>query len=78
MHARTTVSTEGACRFTPDGGWHVSFERLTADRFRADHDVLRALPVGLQQAVAGVRLKGLLSLDGALDIYSTASGGDTA
>jgi hypothetical protein len=73
VHARTTVSTEGACRFTPDGGWHVSFERLTADRFRADHDVLRALPVGLQQAVAGVRLKGLLSVDGALDIYSTAS-----
>jgi hypothetical protein len=72
IHARTTVLTEGSCRFAPDGGWHVSFERLTADRFRADHDVLRALPAGLQQAVAGVRLKGLLSLDGALDIYSTA------
>ena len=72
VHARTTVSTEGSCRFTPDGGWHVSFERLTADRFRADHDVLRALPAGLQQAVAGVRLKGLLSVDGAIDIYSTA------
>jgi len=73
IHARTTVSTEGSCRFTPDGGWHVSFERLTADRFRADHDVLRALPAGLQQAVAGVQLKGLLSVDGALDIYSTAA-----
>lgn len=72
VHARTTVSTEGSCRFTPDGGWHVSFERLTADRFRADHDVLRALPAGLQQAVSGVRLKGLLSVDGAIDIYSTA------
>ncbi len=72
VHARTTVVTEGSCRFSPDGGWHVSFERLAADRFRADHDVLRALPAGLQQAVAGVRLKGLLSLDGALDIYSTA------
>jgi hypothetical protein len=73
VHARTTVFTEGSCRFSPDGGWHVSFERLAADRFRADHDVLRALPAGLQQAVAGVRLKGLLSLDGALDIYSTAA-----
>jgi hypothetical protein len=72
VHARTTVSTEGSCRFTPDGGWHVSFSRLTADRFRADHDVLRALPGGLQEAVAGVRLKGLLSVDGAIDIYSTA------
>jgi len=72
VHARTTLATEGTCRFTPDGGWHVSFARLVADRFRADHDVLRALPAGLQQAVAGVRLKGLLSLDGALDIYSTA------
>jgi len=73
VHARTTVSTEGTCRFTPDGGWHVSFERLTADRFRADHDVLRALPAGLQQAVSGVRLRGLLSVDGAIDIYSTAA-----
>ncbi|MFM7138598.1 MAG: AsmA-like C-terminal region-containing protein [Planctomycetota bacterium] len=72
VHARTTVSAEGRCRFTPDGGWHVSFERLTADRFRADHDVLVALPAGLQEAVAGVRLKGLLSVDGALDIYTTA------
>ena len=71
-HARTTVSAEGTCRFTPDGGWHVSFERLAADRFRADHDVLQALPKGLQQAVAGVRLRGMLSVDGALEIYSTA------
>ena len=72
VHARTTVSTEGFCRFTPDGGWHVSFARLTADRFRVDHDVLRALPAGLQRAVADIRLKGLLSVDGALDIYTTA------
>ena len=71
VHARTTVSTAGTCRFTPDGGWHVSFERLSADRFRADHDVLQALPAGLRQAVAGVRLRGLLSVDGELDIYST-------
>ncbi|MEI6505418.1 MAG: AsmA-like C-terminal region-containing protein [Planctomycetota bacterium] len=71
-HARTTVSAEGVCRFTPDGGWHVSFERLAADRFRADHDVLQALPAGLEQAVSGVRLRGMLSVDGALEIYSTA------
>ncbi len=71
-HARTTVSAEGVCRFTPDGGWHVSFERLSADRFRADHEVLQALPAGLGQAVAGVRLRGMLAVDGALEIYSTA------
>lgn len=73
VHARTTVSTAGSCRFTPDGGWHVSFERLAADRFRADHDVLQALPAGLREAVSGVKLRGLLSVDGMLDIYSTAS-----
>jgi len=72
VHARTTVATDGSCRFTPEGGWHVSFERLSADRFRADHDLLQALPAGLQQAVEGVKLRGLLSLDGTLDIYSTA------
>jgi hypothetical protein len=71
-HARTTVSAEGSCRFTPEGGWHVSFARLSADRFRADHEVLQALPAGLQQAVAAVRMRGLLSVDGALEIYSTA------
>ncbi len=72
VHARTTVSTEGTCRFGADGGWHVSFSRLAADRFRAEHEVLRALPTGLQQAVSDIGLKGLLSVDGALDIYSTA------
>ncbi|MFM7206412.1 MAG: AsmA-like C-terminal region-containing protein [Planctomycetaceae bacterium] len=71
-HARTTVTAEGTCRFAADGGWHVSFARLAADRFRADHDVLRALPAGLRRAVDGVRLRGLLSVDGALEIYSTA------
>jgi hypothetical protein len=67
------VSAEGTCRFSSDGGWHVSFARLAADRFHADHDVLRALPAGLRQAVAGVRLRGMLSVDGALEIYSTAA-----
>jgi hypothetical protein len=72
-HARTTVATAGQCRFAADGGWHVSFERLAADRFRLDQDVLQALPAGLRRAVAGVGLEGLMSLDGSLDLYSTAA-----
>ena len=71
-HDRTTVAAEGVCRFLPGGGWHVSFERLSADRFRADHGVLGALPVGLQQAISAVNLRGLLSLAGSLDVHSTA------
>lgn len=71
VHDRTTVAAEGTCRFLPEGGWHVSFERLAADRFRADHDVVRALPAGLQRAIALVRPLGLLSLAGAIDIYSS-------
>ena len=71
-HDRTTVTAGGICRFVPGGGWHVSFEELSADRFRADHDVLQALPVGLQQAISAVDLRGLLSLAGSLDIHSTA------
>ncbi len=70
-HDRTTVTAGGVCRFVPGGGWHVSFEQLSADRFRADHDVLTALPVGLQQAISAVNLRGLLSLAGSLDIHST-------
>ncbi len=72
VHDRTTVSAQGACQFAQDGGWRVSFTRLSADRFRADHDVLTALPAGLREAVTGVRLRGLLALDGGLDIYTTA------
>lgn len=77
VHARTTVSTEGTCRFAPDGGWHVAFARLTADRFRADHEVLQAMPAGLRRAIAAVNPRGLLSLEGTLDIYAqaTAEGG---
>ena len=71
VHARTTVSTEGNCRFFPDGSWHVSLSHLSADRFRADHELLRALPNGLQKALATVGPSGLLSIDGSLDVYST-------
>jgi hypothetical protein len=78
MHDRTTVAAEGTCRFLPKGGWHVSFEHLAADRFRADHDVVRALPTGLQRAIEMVRPRGLLSLAGALDIYSAPSDPATA
>ncbi|MFM8986869.1 MAG: hypothetical protein ACKONH_12600 [Planctomycetia bacterium] len=73
VHDRTTVAAEGTCQFAADGGWRVSFERLAADRFRADHEVLQALPAGLRRAVSSVGLEGLLSLSGAVDIYSTAA-----
>jgi hypothetical protein len=75
-HARTNVAAAGTCRFTPDGGWHVSFQRLSADRFRADQDLLQAMPAGLRTAINAVRPRGLLSLDGTLDLYSTAAGAD--
>jgi hypothetical protein len=77
-HDRTTVAAGGTCRFTPDGGWHVSFERLAADRFRVDHDLLQALPAGLHAAIDTVRPQGLLSLDGSLDVYSTRGAGQAA
>jgi len=77
-HDRTAVAAAGTCRFTPDGGWHVSFERLAADRFRVDHDLLHALPAGLHEAIASVRPQGLLSLDGSLDVYSTRGAGQAA
>lgn len=71
MHARTTVVTEGTCRFLPDGGWHVAFTKLSADRFRTDRELLAALPEGLQEAIRSVRPRGMMSLDGTLDIYTT-------
>ena len=71
-NARTTVAADGSCRFLPDGGWHVSFSRLAVDRFRAEHDVvLGAMPEGVRRAFAAVRPRGMLSLDGSLDVYSS-------
>ena len=51
----------------------MSFSRLAADRFRAEHDVLEAMPAALRRAIAAVHPHGLLSIDGSLDIYSTQS-----
>lgn len=71
MHDRTAVAADGACRFLQDGGWHVSFTSLSAERFRADHELLSALPDGLRDAIVVVQPGGLLSLSGSLDLYAT-------
>lgn len=73
MHDRTTLAADGTCRFLPDGGWHVSFASLAAERFRADHELLAALPAGLRDAIVVVRPGGLLSLAGSLDLYAAAA-----
>jgi len=73
VHERTTVATEGTCRFLPDGGWHVAFDELSADHFRPDNELLRALPGGLQEAIRSVRPRGLLSIAGSLDIHSNVA-----
>jgi hypothetical protein len=73
MHDRTTLAADGTCRFLPDGGWHVSFASLAAERFRADHELLAALPAGLRDAIVVVRPGGLLSLGGSLDLYAAAA-----
>lgn len=71
VHDRTSVAADGSCRFLSNGGWHVSLSKLSASHFRADHELLRALPGGLQRALSAVEPQGLLSVDGSLDIYST-------
>ena len=70
-HARTTVAAEGSCHFSKQGDWHVRFDSIAADRFRVDHDVLDALPARLKQAISAVRPRGLMSMAGTLDVYST-------
>lgn len=76
VHDRTTVAADGQCRFLPDGGWQVSLSNLSASHFRADHELLRALPKGLQRGLAAIEPRGLLSVDGSLEIYSTKRGAD--
>ncbi|MFM7250238.1 MAG: hypothetical protein ACKO5R_10090 [Planctomycetaceae bacterium] len=74
-HGRTTVGAEGLCRFLPEGGWHVAFERLAIDRFQAEQDaVVDALPEPLRRAVAAVRPRGTVSLDGTLDVHASRAG----
>lgn len=75
-NARTTVAADGVCRFQPDGGWHVSFQRLALDRFRAEQEaVLDAMPAGLRRAVSSIHPRGLISIDGMLDVYTTSTAG---
>jgi len=72
VHARTTVAAEGTCRFTPRAAaCVVRTAASSADGFRADRDVVQALPASLQRAIAAVRPRGLMSLSSALDASST-------
>lgn len=71
VRTRTTVAAEGSCHFSKQGDWHVRFDSIAADRFRVDHDVLDALPARLKQAISAVRPRGLMSMAGTLDVYST-------
>ena len=76
VHGRTTLSATGSCAFDEQGPWRLHFERLTADRLRADGDLLTALPSGLKKAVAQLNPTGLINLDGSLDLSSSGILGD--
>jgi hypothetical protein len=67
-HGRSALSVSGYCQYDEEGGWLLRFERLTADRMRADGDLLAALPPGLKKVVTFLNPTGVINLDGRLDL----------
>ena len=64
-HGRTTLSTDGSCKVTPDG-WQLAFTGLAVDRLSADVALLTALPPELQNAVDSLNLSSPVNLRGSL------------
>ena len=64
----TSVSTEGTCDIEPDGGFRLRLVNLAVDRFKADHELIAALPEGLKRMVAELKPTGAINLRGNVEI----------
>ena len=75
-HGPVKVATEGYCDFLPDGRWHIHFAGLSADRLRADRELIQALPERLRKAVVELNPTGPINLRGSLDLERTGRPGE--
>jgi hypothetical protein len=75
-HGPVAVSSKGSCNFMPDGRWNIRFEGLTANKLRADRDLIQALPERLRKAVVELNPTGTASLRGNLNLERTGRSGE--
>jgi len=68
VHGRMRISANGSCDCRPDGSWQVDFQDLSADRLRADRDLLQALPPALGRVIAELNPTGSFNLHGNLSL----------
>lgn len=75
-HRGTRLSAAGTCRVDGEGGWRLSFERIEADRLRADRDpdLVQALGGRLRRAITDLKPRGAFNLSGSLDLASSKAG----
>lgn len=68
VHARVPVAASGFCLFNDQGDWRLRFTRLSAERVRADRDLLVALPPRLRKVVGDFNPSGPVNIDGMLEL----------
>ncbi len=76
VHGGAQVSATGFCKFNAQGAWWLHFDQLTADRLRADNDLLAALPPALKKVVAQLKPTGPIYLDGSFDLEGSGIAGE--
>ncbi|MEN6459701.1 MAG: AsmA-like C-terminal region-containing protein [Thermoguttaceae bacterium] len=67
-HGPVKVASDGSFELAPDGRWRIRLENLSVDRFRADRELVRALPERLRRSVVSLNPTGLMNLRGAVEV----------
>ena len=75
-HGPVKFLAEGFCNFPPDGRWKIHFAKLSADRLRADRELIQALPERLRKFVIELSPTGPINLRGSLDLERTGQPGE--
>ncbi len=76
-HGSVKAAAVGACYLQPDGRWQLKLDRLTVDRLQLDdHELVRALPEQLKNALAQLDPRGPINLQGSFGLEGGALPGD--
>lgn len=75
-HRGTRISAVGKCLVDGEGGWRLRFDRIEADRLRADRDpdLVQALGGRLRRVITDLKPRGPFYLSGSLDLASSKPG----
>jgi len=70
-HGDARISLAGQCNFTDDT-WQVVLTDIAARSIRPDKDLIAALPGQLGTAISTLKVTGLMTIDGSLNVYKDA------